>query len=54
MSQFPTQNFRDNFLKIYFPQAEKGEESYGLLYQNSFRKYEDDLQHEVIYVLYHF
>ena len=43
--QFPTQNSSQNFLKICFPQAERGGENYDLLYQNSIRKYEDDLEH---------
>ena len=30
-------------LKICFPQNRRGEGRYDLLYQNSFRKYEDDL-----------
>ena len=30
-------------LKICFPQNRRGEGKYDLLYQNSFRKYEDDL-----------
>ena len=33
------------FLKICFPQDERGEGNYDLLYQNSIRKYEDDLEH---------
>ena len=45
MSQFPTQNSTQNFLKICFRQAERGGENYDLLYQNSIRKYEDDLEH---------
>ena len=36
---------RQNFLKICFPHDERGEENYDLLYQNSVRKYEDDLEH---------
>ena len=39
-------------LKICFPQDEKGGENYDLLYQNSIRKYEDDLEHLFIYILY--
>ena len=31
--------------------AERGGESYALLYQNSIRKYEDELEHWVIYIL---
>ena len=52
MPQFPTQNFRQDFLKICFPQDERGGENYGLLNQNSIRKYEGDLEHRVIYILY--
>ena len=48
----PTQNSRQNFLKICFPQPKKGGENYDLLYQNSVRKYKDDLEHWVIYILY--
>ena len=33
------------FLKICFPQDERGGENFDLLYQNSIRKYEDDLEH---------
>ena len=35
-----------------FPQGERGGENWDLLYQTSVRKYEDDLKHQVIYVLY--
>ena len=52
MPQFPTQNFRQDFLKICFPQDESGGENYDLLNQNSIRKYEGDLEHRVIYILY--
>ena len=46
MPQFPTQNSRQNFLKICFPK-QKGVEKIMtcLFYQNSIRKYEDDLEH---------
>ena len=44
MAQFPTQNARQNFLVCY-PQDERGEGNYDLLYQNLIRKYEDDLEH---------
>ena len=43
--QFITQNSRQNFLKIFFPQAERDEENYDLSYQSSIRKYEDNLEH---------
>ena len=54
MPPFPSQNSRQKFLKICPPQkkTEKGGENYDLLYQNSVRKYEDDLEQQVIYVLY--
>ena len=52
LPQFPTQNSRQDFLKICFPQDKKGGEKYDLLYQSSIRKYEDDLEHKVIYILY--
>ena len=45
LNQFPTENSGQNILKICFPQAERGGENYDLLYQNSIRKYEDDLEH---------
>ena len=32
-------------LHICFPQAKRGGENYDLLYQNSIRKYEVDLEH---------
>ena len=44
-AQFPTQNSRQNFLEICFLQAERGGKNYDLLYQNSVRKDEDDLEH---------
>ena len=43
-SSSPTQNSGQNFLKICFAQEESGGENYDLLYQNSMRKYEDDLE----------
>ena len=52
MPQFPTQNSRQDFLKICFHQEKRGGENYGLLYQNSIRKYEDELEHYAIYILY--
>ena len=36
---------RQDFLKFCFPQDERGGENYDFLYQNSIRKYEDDLEH---------
>ena len=33
------------------PTAEKDGGNYDLLYQNSVRKYEDDLEHQVFYIL---
>ena len=53
MPQFPTQTYRQDFLKIYFPQDERGGENYDLLYQKSIKKYEHDLENEVIYILYY-
>ena len=44
MLQFPTQNSWQDFLKICFPQDERGVENYDLLYKNSNRKYEDDFE----------
>ena len=42
------------FTQFYFPpsQDERHGEKCDLLYQNSIRKYEDDLEHQVIYILY--
>ena len=39
-------------LKICFPQDEGGGENYDLLYQNSIRKYKDDLEHYFIYIFH--
>ena len=33
------------FENLFPPTAERGGENYDLLYQNSIRKYEDDLEH---------
>ena len=52
MPQFPTKNSRQEFLKIRFPKDKVGGEKYDLIYQNSLRKYEDDLEHLVIYIWY--
>ena len=38
----PRQHF---FTNLFPPTAEMGEENYGLLYQNSIRKYKDDLEY---------
>ena len=32
--------------------AERNEENYDLLHQNLIKKYEDDLEHKVVYILY--
>ena len=42
------------FVHLFSTAAERGGENYDLLYQNSTRKYEDDLEHQVIYILYRF
>ena len=34
-----------SFESLFHPTAERGERVYNLLYQNSVRKYEDDLEH---------
>ena len=39
---FPRQYF---FKNLFLPTVERGGGSYGLFYQNSIRKYEDDLEH---------
>ena len=53
MATFPTQNARHQFLKICFPQQQKQVgENYDFLFKNSVGKYEDTLEHEVIYILY--
>ena len=45
---------RQHSFENLFPQtAKRGGGNYNLLYQNSIRKYEDDLQHLVFYILYH-
>ena len=43
--QFPAQSSSQNFLNNCFPQDEMDGENYDLFYQNSIRKYEDDLEH---------
>ena len=49
----PQSNLQAEFFENLFPPTvEKGGENYDLLYQNSIRKYEDDLEHWVIYILY--
>ena len=40
------------FENLFPPTAERGGEKYDLLYQNSIGKYEDDLEHQVIHILY--
>ena len=52
MHQFLTQNSRYKFLSFPQVQITKGGGNYDLLYQNSTRKYEDDLEHWFIYILY--
>ena len=41
-----------NVLRICFPQDKRGGGNYDLLYQSPIRKYEDDLEHMFIYILY--
>ena len=45
MPHFPSQNSRHSVLKICFFQEKSGRENYDLLYQNSAKKYENDLEH---------
>ena len=40
------------FENLFPPTAERSGENYDLLYQNSIRKYEDDLEHYVVQILY--
>ena len=47
-----TENFWQNFLKICFPQNRRGGRKLDLLYQNSIRKYEDDLEHQFFSIWY--
>ena len=49
---FPTPIYRQNFMDSWGTTAERGGKNYDLLYQNSIRKYEDDLQYQIIYILY--
>ena len=42
ITHFPSQEFLEN---LFAPTAERGGGNYGLLYQHSVRKYEDDLEH---------
>ena len=44
-SQFPTQNSRQKCFENPFPQRQKGVKTCDLFYQNSIKKYEDDLEH---------
>ena len=49
--QSTTQNSRYNFWKICFTHSKedgRGGGSYDLLYQNLIKKYEDDLEHDLI------
>ena len=50
----PHSKLQAEFLKISFPQDERDAENYDydLLYQNSFRKHKDDLEHYFIYILH--
>ena len=41
----PHSKLQTGFFKIMFPQDKRGEENYDLIYENSIRKYEDDLEH---------
>ena len=41
----PHSKLHVELLRICFPQDERGGGNYDLLYQNSIRKYEDDLEH---------
>ena len=45
----PRQHFLEN---LFSSTAERDGRNYDLLYQNSIRKYEDDLEHQVIYILH--
>ena len=40
------------FVNLFPSTAQRGGENYNLLYQDSVRKYEDDLEDEVIHILY--
>ena len=40
-----------SFENVFLPTTERGGKDYDMLYQNSLRKYEDDLEH-VFYVSY--
>ena len=52
---FRTCIFQSEFFENLFPLAAKrGGKSYDLLYKNSIRKYEDELEHKVIYILHDF
>ena len=41
-----------SFKNLFAPTAETGGGNYSFLYQNSVRKYEDDLEHYSLYILY--
>ena len=42
-----------SFKYLFLPTAERGEGNYDLLYQNSVRKNEDELELQVFYILYY-
>ena len=43
---------QQSFENLFLPTVEKWGGNYDLLYQNSIKKYEDDLEHEVLCTLY--
>ena len=48
-----THSLRPHFFENLFPpKVGRGRGNYDLLYQNSVRKYEDELEHLVFYILY--
>ena len=42
---FPKVSHQHSFENLFPPTAERGDGNYDLLYQNSVRKYEEDLEH---------
>ena len=50
MPEFPTQNSRQDFWKIPFPQDKRGGENHDMLNENSIRKYEGDFIFCMIYI----
>ena len=48
----PQSKLQEVFVNLFPSTAQRGGENYDLLYQDSVRKYEDDLEDEVIYILY--